>query len=137
MAVLRQSAPLRDQGKVAPWLYQIAVRQSLMYRRKHGRRRKLERNYAAREEAQPRPNPPDPLDWLIAEERRQQIRQAVQQLPPKDAELVLLKYTENWSYQQIADHLDTTASAVESRLHRARKKLRSIMASLKPLSSTA
>lgn len=133
LALIKQSAPLRDPEKVAPWLYQIAVRQSLMYRRKHGRRRKLERRLAQRLESQPKPpTAPDPLQWLLAQERRELVRDGVRKLNPKDAELLLLKYTENWSYQQIAKHLDITESAVEARLHRARKKLRNLMAALGP-----
>ena len=136
IAVIKQSAPLRDQEKVAPWLYQIAVRQSLMYRRKHGRRRNMERRFAERTEAQPpRPSEPNPLDWLIAVERRELERKGITQLNPKDAEILMLKYTEDWSYQQIAQHLDTTESAIESRLHRARKKLRNAMASLELIES--
>jgi RNA polymerase sigma-70 factor (ECF subfamily) len=44
--------------------------------------------------------------------------------------MLLLKYTEDWSYQQIADHLGMTHDAVESRLHRARAKLRSELAAV-------
>ena len=36
LAAVRQQAPLNDPEKVAPWLYRLAVRQSLLYRRKHG-----------------------------------------------------------------------------------------------------
>ena len=41
LAAVRQAAPLRDQTKAAPWLYRLAVRQVLLYRRKKGRQRKL------------------------------------------------------------------------------------------------
>jgi RNA polymerase sigma-70 factor (ECF subfamily) len=36
----------------------------------------------------------------------------------------VLKYTEHWSYRQLAEHLGATESAVEARLHRARARLR-------------
>ena len=119
-------------NKVAPWLYQIAVRQSLMYRRKHGRRRNMEQRYAERLQSTPRPNTssPDPLSWLLANERQQLIREGIERLSPKEAEMLLLKYTQDWSYKQIADHLGLTESAVESRLHRARKNLRKQMVAL-------
>ncbi len=131
IAVIRQSAPLRDPSKVAPWLYQVAVRQSLMYRRKHGRRRNHERRFAEQNETQPQtPREPNPLDWIIATERRELVRKGINQLNPRDAEILMLKYTEDWTYQQIAERLETTESAVESRLHRARKKMRSVMSSL-------
>jgi RNA polymerase sigma-70 factor (ECF subfamily) len=136
MAVLKQRAPLKDKQKVAPWLYQIAVRQSLMYRRKHGRRRNMEQRYADQlRSSAVQKHTPDPLSWLLANERRQLIRQGVEQLSPKEAEILMLKYTQDWSYKQIAEHLGTTESAVESRLHRARKNLRQRMVALEVIES--
>ncbi len=48
LAAVTQKSPIRDVGRIAPWLYQLAVRQSLMYRRKLGRKRRLEQRYAER-----------------------------------------------------------------------------------------
>ena len=36
----------------------------------------------------------------------------------------MLKYTEDWSYRALAEHLGISESAVETRLHRARGRLR-------------
>jgi RNA polymerase sigma-70 factor (ECF subfamily) len=131
MAAVRQQAPLADPSKVAPWLYRLAVTQSLLYRRKQGRRRKLTDRYAERNRPVEADNREmDPLGWLLADERRELIRQAMGRLPQRDAELLLLKYTEDWSYHDLAEHLGITASAVEARLHRARKRLRSELTAL-------
>ncbi len=131
IAALRQQAPLRDAEKVAPWLYQVAVRQSLMYRRRHGRRRIREQKYAENIGTDAsRPTSPNPLEWLIAAERQELIRQGIARLRPKEAEILLLKYTAEWNYGQIADHLGISPSAVESRLHRARQRLRREMVTL-------
>jgi len=46
LAAVKQAAPLTDSSKVAPWLYRLAVLQSLLYRRKCGRRRRLRDRYA-------------------------------------------------------------------------------------------
>ena len=46
------------------------------------------------------------------------------------AELLLLKYTENWNYHQLAERLGVSHSAVEARLHRARARLRGELAAL-------
>jgi RNA polymerase sigma-70 factor (ECF subfamily) len=129
LAAVRQQAPLADAAKLAPWLYRLAILQSLVYRRKQGRRRKLTARYAERV-------PPsdvdrrsaDPLEWLLADERQALVRRAIGQLPPREAEILLLKYTENWSYRQLAQHLGTSEGAVESRLHRARQRLRTQLA---------
>ena len=132
LAAVRQSAPLADPGKVAPWLYRLAVRHALLYRRKCGRRRRLTDRYTEQVRGQHggRGEVLDPLGWLLAEERREQIRRALALLAPPDAEVLLLKYTENWSYHQIAAHVGVSHSAVEARLHRARRRLREELAAL-------
>lgn len=130
-AAVQFGARLRDPAKLAPWLYRLAVVTALQYRRRHGRRRKLVERYAARfEPTELDTREPDPLDWLVAEEQRTLVRQALACLPRRDAEILLLKYTENWSYRQLADHLGLTTSAVEARLHRARAKMRRQLALL-------
>ena len=130
LAAVRQSAPLLDVAKVAPWLYRLAVRQSLLHRRKCGRKRKLEAGYA--EQGLPVLSRPmaDPLAWLIADERRTLIRQALGRLAARDREILLLKYTESWNYHQIAAHVGASHSAIEARLHRARQRLREELAVL-------
>ncbi|HZN33979.1 MAG TPA: sigma-70 family RNA polymerase sigma factor [Pirellulaceae bacterium] len=132
LAAVKQAAPLADAGKVAPWLYRLTVRQALLYRRKCGRRRRLAGRYADQVERQERgpPAAADPLGWLLAEERRELVRRALAGLAPKDAEILLLKYTEHWNYHQIAAHLGVSHAAVEARLHRARGRLRQELAAL-------
>ncbi len=124
LAAVAQKAPLQDPAKVAPWLYRLALRQSLLYRRTQGRNRRKLQNYSAQAAVERPHSPPGPLDWLLADERKQMLRRALANLSQSDAEILLLKYTEGWSYGQIADHLGVSHSTVESRLHRARKRLR-------------
>jgi len=125
LAAVRQKSPIADPSKVAPWLYRLAVTQVLLYRRKQGRRRKLTDQYAERNRPTEQDSRhPDPLQYLLAEERREQIRKAIGRLPHRDAEMLMLKYTEDWSYHDLAEHLGISHSAVEARLHRARNRLR-------------
>lgn len=125
VAVFRQTSPIRDPDRIAPWLYRIAVRQTLMYRRTAGRRRKLEAGYADEVQNGHRTNGSiEPLRWLMGEEREANIRRAIDGLEPLDREILMLKYTENWNYQQLAEHLGVTLHTVEYRLLRARKRLR-------------
>ena len=138
LAAVRQQSPLEDPAKVAPWLYRLAVTQSLLYRRKRGRQRKLTDEYARRT----RPSEEDhrerdPLGWLLADERRRMVRTALKRLPRPDAEILLLKYTEDWSYRDLADHLGITQSAVQARLHRARKRMRHELAALEVVETEA
>ncbi len=131
IAAVAQKAPIQDPTKVAPWLYRLAVTQSLLYRRKIGRRKKLTDRYAQRKQpTEADHREVDPLGWLLADERRRLIRTALGRLPKKDAEILLLKYTEDWSYRDLVEHLGISESAVEARLHRARQKLRKELTAL-------
>jgi RNA polymerase sigma-70 factor (ECF subfamily) len=131
LAVVRQRAPPVDCTKIAPWLYRVAVLQSLLYRRRVGRSRKLTDRYARRlQPTEEDSRSPSGLDWLLADERRRMVRTALDRLPPRDAEILLLKYGEDWDYHQIAAHLGIGHSAAEARLHRARGRLRSELTAL-------
>ncbi len=124
LAAVEQKRPLTDASKVRPWLYRLAVLRSLLYRRGQGRKRKLIGRYRERTYFVEVDPDPDPLEWLLSDERRKTIRQALEELAPRDKELLLLKYTEDWSYREIAEHLGISTSAVEARLHRARQRMR-------------
>lgn len=127
LAAVAQKAPLIDSAKVAAWLYRLAIRQTLLYRRRCGRRHKLAGQYLRRIEDDGF-HAEDPLDWLLLDERRGLVRRALERLAARDAEILLLKYTENWSYRELAAHLGIAVAAVEARLHRARQRMRGALA---------
>lgn len=104
------------------WLYRVLLRQCLLFRRRKGRDRKMQERLACHEVKER--DQGSPLHWLLANERSALVRQAMQTLPDKEMEILLLKYVERWSCQQIADHMQVSPTAIESRLHRARQRLR-------------
>jgi RNA polymerase sigma-70 factor, ECF subfamily len=128
LAAVKQQTPVSDPGKLGAWLYRVAIRQVLLYRRRHGRQRKLLANFS--QNGKGREANVDPLDWLLLDERKTLVRGALHCLPCRDAEILLLKYTEDWSYRELAAHLGLSESAVEARLHRARQRLREAMISV-------
>lgn len=124
----QRATPILHWG---PWLYRVVVRQCLLFRRQRGRQRRLhtyqpdvgdEQTHAA----------PSALEWLLAHERQSRVQQGLAQLPHGDAELLMLKYVERWSYGQMAESLGVSHSTIESRLHRARRRLRAILESSEP-----
>jgi len=112
-----------DPARVSGWLYRLAIRKTLMYRRKRGRQRRMDDRYAVkvRDEGS---SSPDPLGWLLLDERSALVRESLAGLPARDAEVLMLKYTEGWSCRELAERLGQTEAAIESRLHRARARLR-------------
>lgn len=138
LAAVEQRSPLTDPDKLAPWLYRLAVVQALLYRRRCGRQRKRTEDYAQRVRPwEGESRAPDPLDWLLADEQRELVRSALARLPRRDAEILMLKYTEDWSYHEIAAHLGIGHSAVEARLHRARHRLREELTALDAVEAEA
>jgi RNA polymerase sigma-70 factor (ECF subfamily) len=128
LAAVAQRAPLGDPSKVGAWLYRLAVRQALLYRRRLGRHHRLVGRYARARDVGDGLSSRDPLDWLLRDERRRLVREALGRLARRDAEILLLKYTEGWSYRDLAARLGVREGAVEARLHRARARLRDAVA---------
>ena len=79
-----------------------------------GRGRKLIERFVERTRPAGFGREPDPLAWLLAQERQAQVREALEKLPKRDAEILLLKYTEDWSYRQLAERLGVSEAAVEA-----------------------
>ena len=125
LAVFRQKSLPEDPVRVAPWLYRLAVRQAINFHRKMGRK----------SNARPTPDldvvsaDQEPLDWMLNLEQSSAMRQAIGELSIRDREILMLKYTENWSYKQLAAHMGIKTKTVEYRLMKARKRLRSLILS--------
>ncbi len=71
----------------------------------------------------PNQDTPQPEQTLLAAETLQEIQALLSTLPPDYCTVVNLKYWQAQSYQEIAQTLNTTVSAVKSRLFRARKMI--------------
>ncbi len=67
---------------------------------------------------------PAPSNYVPTNPREVILLQAIRELPPKLAMVINLQSYENMSYKDIAVHMKTTVSAVESLLTRAKKILR-------------
>lgn len=136
LAVFRQSSQeptkqnLRTKGsvpsdpeKVAPWLYRLAVRQAVNFHRKTNR--KSHAKPAA--DLEVFSSTPQPLDWMLAQEQQTNLEAALAELKPQEREVLTLKYTENWSYNQMSTRLGVPVRTIEYRLLSARKRLRQIL----------
>ena len=123
LAAVAQRSPILNPARVVGWLYRLAVRQALIYRRKSGRRRALVDRYARARAAGSEDPGLSPLSWLLHDERRSLVHEALRRLPPRDADLLVLKYAEGRSARELADRLGVKTSAIEARLHRARGRL--------------
>jgi RNA polymerase sigma-70 factor (ECF subfamily) len=67
---------------------------------------------------------PDPLKTVLNDELREKIEKAIESLPLKLREIVVLRHLEDCSYEEIAQIMNLPVGTVKSYLHRARKKLK-------------
>ncbi len=109
------------RATLGTWLYRIAVNQALQLLR----RQKTERRHL-RIVAERSPTETEPTDNGFQSD----VESALDTLPEHDRAILVLKYQEGLSYEEIAASLDCAPGTVASRLNRARDRLRKIMAEL-------
>ncbi len=70
---------------------------------------------------------PKPEEEALAREREMCIQQLLEALPPQYRLVIVLRYWEDLSYEEIAEATSSTISAVKARLHRARRAMAEII----------
>ena len=70
----------------------------------------------------------DPQEAAAARELADRLRQAVGRLPQQQAAAFCMRYFDDQPYEQIAENLGVAVGAVASALHKARGKLKSMLA---------
>lgn len=126
VAVLRSTNRPVEPASWAPWLCRIALRQCAMVSRKAVRERGIIERLA-HSNVEPSPPPVDPVDWLIAEEDDGLVRKAFAKLDDQSKQVLMLKYVERLTYEQIGKRLNVTRHAIEHQVVRARKALRLLL----------
>ncbi len=121
LKVFRGLAAFRFESSLATWIYRIAHNEC----RDHHRRRKapfvpLEAVLGSTDEVDPQPSS---HEQHARRERDLIIQRAVMQLPFKMREVVVLKYVEGLSYEDMARVLGCAPGTVASRLNRALAEL--------------
>ncbi len=115
------------------WLYRIAVNAS----KDHVKRRRR-RPAVALEDADPGatlPSHAEPaVESLERRETRLRVRAAIRSLPSKFRAVLVLREMEGLRYEEIAEVLGISLGTVESRLFRARRRLRAKLLRTEPTS---
>ena len=123
LKLLSNIQQFRGDSSFESWLYRLVVNTCLDYHRR--RRRFLPLLEEGLEEAlhvfrAPRESA---LHDLLREEQEERVQEVVAQLPEEQRMVVVLRYTDGLSYEEIADVLGCRRGTVASRLNRAHKSL--------------
>jgi len=106
------------------WLGRIAARKAIDWKRKHGRTQAKERPLTAPEQLPGQRESPSLEEDLIRREDARRIRALCSQLPDSYRTVVIKYYFSGKSYRQIAEEEGIAVKTVETRLYRARQKLK-------------
>lgn len=130
--VLRRLGSFRGESSFSTWLFRVTANEALMLLRSQRRHQgrlveglsldDLGNLPSSREDETKRPD----LEFVRAE-REARVRSALQSLPDSYRSVVALHYRAGLGLGEIASQLQLTESAVRSRLHRARARLRDVL----------
>ena len=121
--VFRALPGFRFESSFRTWLITIATRQALNFRerviREHesleGPEGSLEHPALRIEETQ--------VAWVLDQEARRLLSQAMPKLPPRQKEALTLKLQHDWKYEQIARQMGTSVGSVKAHIFHAIQNL--------------
>ncbi len=126
IAFERRASYRLDRPLALPWLYGIAG--NLLLKERRGRARGLRAVGRMQGLAVPGDVTFDVVDdRLDAASSWPRVREALNEMPSDEREILLLVAWESLSYPEIADALAIPIGTVRSRLHRGRKRLRELI----------
>ncbi|MHC1729990.1 MAG: RNA polymerase sigma factor [Syntrophobacteraceae bacterium] len=122
LKVFDSASRYRPKGSFHTYFYSILIRTCI----DHCRKRRPESSDDFSEIPDPAPNP---AENLMARERAEQVRKALDLLPPTQKASIILMHYEGLTYREIADVLCISVKAAESLIDRARISLQKNLSS--------
>ena len=130
MQVIRKISSFRGDASFSTWLFRVTANEALMMMRSHRRHRARLVEGMDMEELGALSDAgvaSDGVSRAVTSERDARVREALDDLPESYRSVVVAHYHQDLGLQEIADRLRISESAVRSRLHRARSRLRDVL----------
>ena len=118
LAVARGVGRFHGESSFRTWFYRVAAN------RARSTYQRLRRRYEGEAAGVPLPDRPDPRRTSVVAGTRLDLLDALESLPPEQAETVALRDVLGLSYAEMATSLGVPEGTVKSRLHEARRQLR-------------
>jgi len=127
LAALRGRRRFRGRASLSTWLTAITINKC----RSHRRKRLLQLRLVAGSRAKGSQTPAAPADQQTTDrETLDRVRRAVRVLPARYREVVVLRYLEEMPVETVGEVLRISRNTVQVRLHRARGRLKELLAGL-------
>ena len=122
-AAFRHRTRFAARASLNTWLTAITINRC----RSQQRRQRLRGLLFRRRAREQLPAAPPASEGPVSAETSAKVRSAVQALPPRDREVIVLRYFEHMDAGEIATTTGLSRNAVEVRLHRARARLADVL----------
>lgn len=132
MTVYQKAETFEEGKRFKPWLYAIATNQAIDASRKRKRRQtiSLENEWDSGESSAKagslrdvlESNNEKPDSLIMMDEKKVQVRKAIDTLPENLRQVLILAYFHEFKYQEISEVLEIPLGTVKSRLHAALEK---------------
>jgi RNA polymerase sigma factor (sigma-70 family) len=125
VAVWAQRAQYRPEGRFVVWLIAAARNRCRNYLRQRG----VSSRHVARSQVGEAldTQSAQQIDRLLLHERQRKVREALARLPSRMREALLLRYSEELGYDEMAQVLRVRESTLRSRVHHGLRLLRALL----------
>jgi RNA polymerase sigma-70 factor (ECF subfamily) len=121
LRVLNAAPSYRPTAKFSTYLYRVLANACLDYRAK--KRPDFSDSVPSQTDTADAPD-----EAMERDERRGRVRQAIDNLPERQRMALILQHYEDMSYEEVAEAMECSKSAVDSLLVRAKRNLRDALA---------
>ena len=117
--VYSQLGKFDGNGSFSSWMYRVAINHCMdEFRKKRYQMKQVEVD----EEKVINPNHPEII--FLKKEKSRQLERLIATLTEDERMIILLRYVNELSYDEISELVETPLSQVRNKLHRAKKKMR-------------
>ncbi|WP_249315742.1 RNA polymerase sigma factor [Bacillus sp. FJAT-49711] len=107
-----------ERGSFSGWFYSVAINHCMdEFRKKRYKQVEMTEDLMGK-------NPNHPEVVFLKREENRQLELLLVTLPEDERMIILLRYVNELSYEEISELVDVPVSTVRNKLHRAKKKLR-------------
>ncbi len=119
MKIYEQLHTFEERASLRTWLYRITANKCKDYLRSP-----FHRLFIWKEKFLERADNKTPEKTVLLDEKKREVIRAIMELPIKDREVLILRYYQGFSIQEISDLLQVNPSTIKSRIMRAKGKLK-------------
>lgn len=117
--IYEQLGKYNSKGAFSSWIYRVAYNHCMdEFRKKRYQMKQVVMNEELIED------PKHPEVIFLKKEKSRQLERLISSLPEDERMIILLRYVNELSYEEISELTEVPISTVRNKLHRAKKKMR-------------